>query len=96
MKTALCATLVAVAAPLLAAASCATTAEPIVRTVEVRVPVPVKCVPAGLAGEPAYPDTDAAIRAQPGPAERYQLLAAGRLLRIQRSAETEPIIRACR
>ncbi|WP_270376218.1 hypothetical protein, partial [Marinicauda sp. Alg238-R41] len=50
----------------LSLAGCASVAspEPIVRTVEVRVPVPVPCVPADadLTG-PDYPDTDAELLA---------------------------------
>lgn len=85
-----------VAWPLLTAGSCATTREPEVRIVEVRVPVPVSCVPSSLGAAPAYPDTDEAVRASAGPGDLLQLLAAGRLLRKQRSAEVEPALEACR
>lgn len=54
------------------------------------------CVPRSLAPPPRYPDTDAALRAAPGAADRYQLLAAGRLLRQQRLEELERAIAACR
>ena len=40
--------------------------ETIVVTQEVRVPVPVSCVPARFPGAPAYADTDAAILATAG------------------------------
>lgn len=85
-----------VAWPMLTAGSCATTREPEVRTVEVRVPVPVTCVPKGLGPAPVYPDTDEAVLASPGPGDLLHLLAAGRLLRKQRSAEVEPVIETCR
>jgi hypothetical protein len=62
----------------------------------VKVPVLVACVPPGLGQPPAYPDTAAALRAQPGAAERYQLMAAGRLVRDQRLSEVEPVLAACR
>jgi hypothetical protein len=82
--------------PLLLLGACATTREPEVRIVEVRVPVAISCVPRALGPAPAYPDTDEAVRASPGPGDLLQLLAAGRLLRIQRSAEVEPVIESCR
>lgn len=83
--------------PLLALSACATTPpEPVIRTVEVKVPVAVACVPKTLAGPPTYPDTAQALKAAPGAADRYQLLAAGRLLRAQRLAEIEPVLEACR
>ncbi len=54
------------------------------------------CVPKGFARAPAYPDTDAALRDAGGAADRYQLLAAGRVLRALRLAELERAIDACR
>lgn len=82
--------------PLLALAACVTKPEPLIRTAEVKVPVAVACVPADLGKAPTYPDTAEALKAAPGAADRYQLLAAGRLLRTQRLTELEPIIEACR
>lgn len=82
---------------LLFLAACASAPrEPAVKVVEVKVPVPVTCVPKSLGPAPAYPDTDEAVRASAGPGDLLQLLAAGRLLRKQRSAEVEPVIAACR
>ena len=82
----------------LALAGCATNEapEPEVRTVTVRVPVAVSCVPESLPGPPDYPDTDAALRQAPDAAARYGLIVAGRVLRIQRAAEAEPVIDGCR
>jgi hypothetical protein len=40
--------------------ACATTPEPIIRTVEVLVPVPVSCVPEDFPGAPEYPDEEQA------------------------------------
>ena len=79
-------------------ASCATNdaPEPVIRTVTVQVPVAVSCVPESLPGPPAYPDTPEAIRAAPDAAARTALIFAGRELRIQRSAEVEPVIAGCR
>ena len=54
------------------------------------------CVPRNLARPPKYPDTDAALREAGGAADRYQLMAAGRLLRMQRLAELERILEGCR
>lgn len=83
-------------AGLLTACGTAPAPEPVVRTVEVTVQVPVSCVPPGLRVAPSYPDTREALKAQPGAAERYNLMAAGRLLRDQRLAELEPVVAACR
>lgn len=71
--------------------------EPIVRTVEVRVPVPVPCVPADadLSG-PDYPDTDAELLAAEDAAERYSRLFAGRGLREAREADLVARLEACR
>lgn len=84
----------AVAALLLS--GCATTGTPTVRTVTVDRPVAVACVPATLDGAPAYPDTDDALRGARDAAERYALIAAGRLLRIARLGEVEPVLETCR
>ena len=59
-------------------------------------PVLRSCVPRNLPVSPAYPDTDAALLAAAGAADRYQLLAAGRLLRQQRLSDLERIIERCR
>jgi hypothetical protein len=66
-----------------------------------RAPAPARsgrtsCVPRGLAPSPRYPDTDAALRGAGGAADRYQILAAGRLLRMRRLAELERVVEACR
>jgi len=60
------------------------------------VPRPVKCVPEELGPPPAYPDSDAALRDAGGAADRYQLLAAGRILRERRLAELEKVVEGCR
>lgn len=69
--------------------------EPIIRTVEVQIPVPQPCVPKGLDAAPTYPDTDEALRKAFDAAERYQLLYAGRMLRGARLNELEPVVRSC-
>lgn len=62
----------------------------------VNIAVPVSCVPPGVAAAPEYPDTrDKLLALDEGP-ERYRLIAAGRLLRDQRLAVVEPIIKSCR
>jgi len=53
-------------------------------------------VPEDLGPPPRYPDSDAALRDAGGAADRYQLLAAGRILREQRLAKLEEVIRRCR
>lgn len=80
----------------LAACAAAPVEPPTVRTVEVKVPVPVACVPATLAPAPTYPDTAQTLRAANDAADRYRLMAAGRLLRDQRLAELEPVVAGCR
>jgi hypothetical protein len=64
----------------------------------VRVPVPTKeaCVPKSFPHAPKYPDSDVALRDAGGAADRYQLMAAGRLLRDRRLAELEKAVDACR
>ncbi len=59
-------------------------------------PARVSCVPKTLAKPPKYPDSEAALREAGGAADRYQLMAAGRLLRIQRLAELEKTVEGCR
>lgn len=59
-------------------------------------PVRVSCLPRNFPRAPRYPDTDEALRAAPGAADRYQLMAAGRLMRERRLAEVERAIEACR
>ncbi|MDB5430410.1 MAG: hypothetical protein JWP35_1526, partial [Caulobacter sp.] len=64
----------------------------------VKAPVPAKeaCVPRSLPRAPKYPDTDAALRDAGGAADRYQLMAAGRLLRERRLADLEKVVEGCR
>lgn len=76
--------------------ACGHQPEPIVRTVTVIKPVAVACVPATLDPAGSYPDTDEALRSAVDAAERYALVAAGRMLRDARLGELEPIIQACR
>jgi len=70
--------------------------EPEIRIVEVPISVPVTCVPANMPATPAYPDSDDALKAAPDAAARYGLIAAGRVLRVQREAEVEPVLNGCR
>lgn len=60
------------------------------------IPTPVSCVPESLGAPPAYPDTDEALRAAPTADRRYQLILAGRELRIARAGEVEPVVAGCR
>lgn len=89
--------LIALAAAL-ALTACASKAQPPpeVRYIEKAVPVATPCVSDKTAAAPSYPDTDVALKGASGPAERYGLISAGRLLRNQRLAEIEPVISACR
>ncbi|THD53722.1 hypothetical protein [Phenylobacterium sp.] len=54
------------------------------------------CVSKALPRAPKYPDTDAALRDAGGAADRYQLMAAGRLLREKRLADLEKVVDGCR
>jgi hypothetical protein len=54
------------------------------------------CVPRNFPRAPKYPDTDAALLDAGGAADRYQLMAAGRVLRALRLAELERIVDGCR
>lgn len=79
-------------------AACGSTGkrEPEVRVQTVKVEVVKPCVPAATPGRPKYPDSDEALRAAPGAADRYQLMAAGRIARDQRLNTLEPLVDACR
>jgi hypothetical protein len=80
---------------LLALAACATTPPaPQIVTKTVQVAVPVNCKPA-IGPAPAYPDTDAALKAAPDVYQRVRLLVAGRLERIAREAELTAGLSAC-
>ena len=59
-------------------------------------PVVRNCVPKTLSPPPRYPDTDQALRAAGGAADRYQMMAAGRLLREQRLDELEKVVAGCK
>lgn len=65
-------------------------------TPPVLLPTPVSCIPETLGEPPAYPDSDAALKAAPTPERRWALILAGRALRQARSGEVEPVIAACR
>jgi hypothetical protein len=58
--------------------------------------VKAACVPKSLPRAPHYPDTDRALRDAGGAADRYQLIAAGRMLRERRLALLERIVAGCR
>jgi hypothetical protein len=81
--------------PAIVAAAPATAPPPLAPVVR-RVPVRIACVPRNLSAAPRYPDSDAALRAAGGAADRYQLMAAGRLMRERRLAELERVVEACR
>jgi hypothetical protein len=59
-------------------------------------PVRDACVPKTLPKAPKYPDTDTALRDAGGAADRYQLMAAGRILRERRLTELEKVVEGCR
>lgn len=86
---------------LIALVACATPAppEPIVRTVEVRVPYDdpacIRAAQERLGPSPNYPDTDQALAAAETVFRGVQLLQAGRVLRIAREAALTAAIAAC-
>jgi hypothetical protein len=69
--------------------------EPIIKTVTVNVPVSQACVPKTMTAPPTYVDTDEALLAAKDAAERYQLVYAGRMQRVARLGEVEPVIASC-
>lgn len=71
-------------------------AEPVVRTVTVKVPTPVSCVPDSVPPEPDYPYTTADLLAMAGGEDRYIALAGLYLLMQSRLEVLEPVIRSCR
>lgn len=83
---------------LVALSACTTTPtpEPVIRTVEVQVPVPQPCDAASRLGPPpAYPDSDEALRSAADIFMQTQLLLAGRALRIARNDGLEAAVRTC-
>lgn len=79
----------------LALTACATDDAPKpITTITVKIPVNVPCVP-NIGPAPAYPDTDAAVKAAPDLFARVKLIVAGRVLRIQREAELNAAIEGC-
>lgn len=84
-------------AALVPLAACGTTdrPEPEIRIVEKHVPFAVGCVPASLGPAPVFPDSNDALLAAADGAERYSLMAAGRLLRIARLSELEAVVAGC-
>ena len=79
----------------LALTACAATPEPIIRTVEVRVPVAVACIPDELDQKPEYLDEPEALR-DADPATRYALLQEGWFLRRARLDVLEGAVEGCR
>jgi len=70
--------------------------EPIIKTVEVKVPVTVPCPALESLGQPpAYPDTRQAIEAAPNLLERVKLVMAGRELRAARERALNAALEAC-
>ena len=78
----------------LALVGCATTSEPTIRTVEIRVPVPAPCT-ATPPAEPDFADTDDKLRDAPSHVERVRALVIGRLQRISHDAELHAFAQAC-
>jgi hypothetical protein len=85
-------------APIAFLAACGTTPtpEPVIITAPVDTPIATSCIPKSVGPQPAYPDTDQALRTA-GSSDRFlQLVLAGRDQRIARSTEIEPLIEGCR
>jgi len=66
------------------------------KTARLVAPKVVKCVPDDIGPPPAYPDSDSALLQAGGAADRYQLMAAGRILRQQRLHKLEDAVKRCR
>lgn len=82
----------------LALSACAAkeTVVPALHTQVVEKPVLKSCLPDSLEPAPDYPDTKESLLGAPSAAERYRLLFAGRMLRSQRLAELETIVKGCK
>lgn len=76
----------------LALTACGTTPEPIIRIVEVLVPVAASCVPDDFPGAPAYPEEG---KAQDR-AEWLARVLSGDVLRRDRLADVEAVVAGCR
>lgn len=73
---------------------CATTAEPQIRTVEVKVPVRVACVPKDVPPAPtSYADENSSHMT---PEERYLAIARANQERRARLTRLEPVVELCR
>lgn len=68
---------------------------PQIQTVPVDRPIPVSCVPAGSPDQPAYQDTDAALKAAPDFAIRDALLKSERPKHQAREAYLEALRTTC-
>ena len=81
----------------LSLAACQTPAarEPVVRDVEVRIPVPTPCDTSGVPASPDYPDTNERLSGIDNIFAGVAILKAGRELRIKRIAELEAALGAC-
>jgi hypothetical protein len=79
---------------LVCASGCATSGPPPVQTQRVDVAVPVRCDP-DIGPQPAYPDSDVALRAASGLFDRVRLMVAGRLMRMEREGELNAGLTAC-
>lgn len=75
--------------------ACAHTSEPVIRTVEVRVPVAVRCG-SDPGPDPAFSDTPEALRGAADIWERVKLLLAGRAQRDARLIELKAASAGCR
>lgn len=68
---------------------------PALQTQIVYKPVLKSCIPQDLAPAPEYPDSNQSLLDAQSAAQRYRLLFAGRLLRIERLAELENVVKDC-
>lgn len=85
------------AAPIIAAlalAGCATTAEPVIRVVEVKTPIRVACIPPDVPPPPTvYADENSSHMT---PEERYLAIARANQERRARLSRIEPVVELCR
>lgn len=77
-------------------AGCQHASDPTVQLQDKEVVLTRSCVPVTTRRmQPAYPDTDAALRAAKDAAERYQLVIVGRRIRSSWAGEAETVIKGC-
>lgn len=76
---------------------CDTVQGPPLPPIVTEIPVPVSCIKDSAAlAPPAFPDSDAALKAAATTFDRIKLMVAGRILRIAYELKLEAALSACK